>query len=124
MRAIGNKGEENWQIALQNPRNKNEFLTVIPLNNTAVATSGDYERYFDDSKKFHHIVNPKTGYSALELMSVTIITEKAIDADALATSVFVMGKEKGLELIESLDNVEGLIITQEKEIIKSNGFSS
>lgn len=122
MRAIGNKGKESWQIALQNPRKKNEHIAVIQLNNKAVATSGDYERYFDDSKEFHHIVDPRTGYSATELISVTIVADKAIDADALATAVFVLGKEEGLKLIESLENVEGLIITREKEIIKSKGF--
>ncbi len=119
MRAIGNKGEENWQIALQNPRNKKESITTIQLNNKAVATSGDYERYYDEDKEFHHIVDPRTGYSAQELISVTIITDKAIDADALATSVFVLGKEKGLELIENTKNTEGLIITSNKEIIKT-----
>jgi FAD:protein FMN transferase len=122
MRAIGNKGEDNWKIALQNPRNKKDSITTIQLNNKAVATSGDYERYFDDTKKFHHIVDPRTGYSATELISVTLLTDKAIDADALATSVFVLGKEKGLELIESLKETEGLIITSEKEIVKSSGF--
>jgi thiamine biosynthesis lipoprotein len=123
MRAIGNKGKDNWQIALQNPRKKREHIAIISINNKSLATSGDYERFYDDSKEFHHIIDPTTGYSAQELISVTIITDKAIDADALATSVFVLGKEKGLELIESLDNVEGLIITKEKEIIKSSGFT-
>ncbi len=122
MGAIGNKGKDNWQIALQNPREKQEYIAIISINNKSVATSGDYERFYDDNKEFHHIINPKTGYSATELISVTIITDKAIDADALATSVFVLGKEKGLKLIESWDNVEGLIITKEKEIVKSSGF--
>jgi thiamine biosynthesis lipoprotein len=124
MCAIGTKGDENWQIALQNPRDKKDYITIIQLNNRSVATSGDYERYFDENMTFHHIINPKTGYSATELISVTIVADKAMDADALATSVFVMGKEKGLALIESLDNVEGLIITKDKEIIKSSGISS
>jgi len=122
MRAIGNKGNENWQIALQNPRNKNDYIAIIPLNNKSVATSGDYERYFNENKTFHHIVDPRTGYSATELISVTIITDKAIDADALATSVFVLGREEGLELVESLDGVEGLIVTKEREIVRSKGF--
>ena len=122
MRAIGNKGEKNWSIALQNPRKKQNYIAAIQLNNKAIATSGDYERFFDDNKKFHHIVDPRTGYSATELISVTITADKAIDADALATSVFVLGKEKGLELIESIDNVEGLLITEDKEIVKSTGF--
>ncbi len=123
MRAIGNKGNQDWSIALENPRNKREHITIININNSAVCTSGDYERYFDDEKKFHHIVDPRTGYSATELISVTIITKKAIDCDALATSVFVLGKEDGLSLIKRLKNVEGLLITKDREIVKSTNFN-
>jgi thiamine biosynthesis lipoprotein len=123
MRAIGSKGDEDWRIALQNPRNKDEYITIIPLDNKAVATSGDYERYYDENKSFHHIVDPRTGYSAAELISVTIVADKAMDADAIATSVYVLGKEKGMELIERLDGVEGLAITKDKEIVRSSGFT-
>jgi len=123
MKAIGKKyASVNWNIALANPRNKDEFIAQIPISNKAIVTSGDYERYFNENKTFHHIVDPNTGYSALELMSVTITADNAFDADAISTSVFVLGKEKGLELIESLNNVEGLIIIKNKEIIKSSGF--
>ncbi len=122
MRAIGKKGMEDWSIALRNPRDKEDYITIIKLDNNSVATSGDYERYFDSEKKFHHIVDPRTGYSATDLISVTIIAGTALEADALATSVFVLGPEKGLELVESLDNVEGLLITKDREIIKSSGF--
>jgi len=123
IRVLGKKdGTKDWSIALRNPRSKNEYIAIIKLNNKSVATSGDYERYFDPDKEFHHIVDPRTGYSATELISVTIIADTAIEADALATSVFVLGPEKGLELIESLENVEGLLITKDREIIKSSGF--
>ncbi len=122
VRAIGNKGTSAWQVALQNPRDKSDYITIIPVDNNSVATSGDYERYFDESKKFHHIVDPRNGYSATSLISVTIISSTAMDTDAIATSVFVLGPINGLELIESLDSVEGLLITSEKEIIKSSGF--
>jgi len=122
VRAVGSKGSKAWQIALQNPRDKSDYITIIPIVNSSVTTSGDYERYFDDSKKFHHIVDPRSGYSATSLISVTIIAKEAMDADALATSVFVLGPEEGLELIEKLDGVEGLLITKDKEIIKSSGF--
>ena len=121
IRTIGNKGKEDWSIALRNPRDDQDYITIINLNNKAVATSGDYERYFVD-KTQHHIINPKTGKSALGIISVTILTDKAVDADALATSVFVLGANKGLALIESLSGVEGLLITENKEIIKSKGF--
>ncbi|MBU1704559.1 MAG: FAD:protein FMN transferase [Nanoarchaeota archaeon] len=122
MRALGDKNGKPWSIALQNPRDKNDYITLIELNGSAVATSGDYERYYDDEMQFHHIVDPRTGLSATSLISVTIIADSAEEADALATSVFVMGASSGMELIESLDDVEGLIITKEKEIIKSSGF--
>ena len=123
IRALGKKyASLDWSIALANPRDKEDYITIIKLADKAVVTSGDYERYFDSEKNFHHIVNPLTGYSATELMSVTILTDNAFDADAISTSVFVLGKEKGLELVVSLDNVEGMIITREKEIIKSSGF--
>lgn len=121
MRAIGLKyGGTEWNIALANPRNKKDYITTVNINDKAIVTSGDYERYFDENKSFHHIVDPRTGYSATELMSVTIIAESAFDADAISTSVFVLGKEKGMELIESIDNVEGILITREKKILKSS----
>ncbi|MBD3163594.1 FAD:protein FMN transferase [Candidatus Woesearchaeota archaeon] len=124
MRAIGRKyGSAGWSVALANPRNKDEYIEIIPISDKAIVTSGDYERFFNKNKSFHHIINPNTGYSASELISVTIIANNAFDADALSTSVFVLGKEKGLELIENLNNTEGLIITKEREIIKSTGFS-
>jgi FAD:protein FMN transferase len=122
MRALGKKPEGTWNIALADPRDMNNYITIIPLDNNAVSTSDDYERYFDDKLKYHHIINPETGYSATELISVTIVTNNAFDADALSTAVFVLGKEKGMELIESLPDVEGLIITKEREILRSSGF--
>ncbi len=122
MRAIGRKPEGVWNIAMEDPRDMSNYITIIPLDNNAVSTSGDYERYFDNKMEYHHIINPKTGYSATELISVTIVTDNAFDADALSTAVFVLGKEKGMKLIESLPGVEGLIITREREILRSSGF--
>jgi thiamine biosynthesis lipoprotein len=123
MRAIGVKElEQPWTIALKNPRNASEFITVIRLEDMAVATSGDYERYYFN-KSYHHIIDPKTGRSATGLISVTVVAPTATEADALSTTVFVMGKDKGLELVESIQGVEALIITSEKEIVRSSGFS-
>jgi FAD:protein FMN transferase len=122
MRALGKKPEGVWNVAVEDPRDMNNYITIIPLDNNAVSTSGDYERYFDDKMEYHHIINPKTGYSATELISVTIVTDNAFDADALSTAVLVLGKEKGMKLIESLPGVEGLIITREREILRSSGL--
>lgn len=124
IRAFGAPDKDGaWKVALQNPRNESDYITVIAVNDKAVATSGDYERYFVENKSAHHIVNPKTGYSATELISVTIISEKAIDADALATAVFVLGPERGISLINSIEQVGGLIITENRTIMKSSRFS-
>jgi FAD:protein FMN transferase len=123
MRSIGlKKGTEKWTIALNNPDDPLDYLELFNINNKAIATSGNYERYFDPLKKYHHIIDPRTGYSSQDIISVTIITDKAVRADALATGVYVLGVTDGLELIEKLDNVEGLIVTEEKIIYKSSGL--
>jgi thiamine biosynthesis lipoprotein len=124
MRAVGDKNGVPWEVALQNPRDKSEYITLIKLDNESVTTSGDYERYFfEDGKRVHHIINPKTGYSADECISVTVITKNCTDADALSTTVFVMGPERGKALLDEL-GVEGLIISSDKRVIKSNFFLS
>jgi len=123
MKALGKKaGNTDWTIALANPRDKEDYITIVKLSDKAIVTSGDYERYFDEDKDFHHIVNPKTGYSATELISVTVIGDSALDADALATSIFVMGRN-GIELVESIEGIEALLITKNKEIVRSSGFN-
>lgn len=117
-------GEGNeWTIGIQHPRERNELLGKILLNGTAVASSGDYEQYFEkDKKRFHHIINPVTGLPALETQAVTIITDNDIDADAYSTGIFVMGPEEGLKTIESLNNIEGLIVDSSGAVLKSSGF--
>ena len=123
MRAVGDKNGVPWKVALQNPRDKSEYITIIKLNNESVTTSGDYERYFfEEGKRVHHIIDPKTGYSADECISVTIITKNCTDADALSTTVFVMGPERGKALLDEL-GVKGLIISSDKQIIKSDLFA-
>jgi len=125
MAALGSKPEgKPWFIALVNPDDKTQSLANFNIANQAIATSGNYERYFDPEKEAHHIINPKTGYSARECISATVIAPNATQADALATSIFVMGPEAGVELIESLSNVECLIVgADRKTIYVSSGLS-
>lgn len=119
IRAIGT---QSWTIAIQHPRREDEWLGVIELENGAIATSGDYRRcFFLDGRRIHHIINPKTGLSADGCMSVTIITENCIDADALSTGVFVAGPDKGKELLDSL-GIKGLFISSDGELITSNSW--
>ncbi len=120
--ALGTKKDQKWRIALQNPRNPSQYITILYITDKAVTTSGDYERYFDENKSAHHILNPKTGRSATDCISVTVIADTAEKADALSTTIFVLGPEKGLALVESLDDVESLIIDKDRNIIKSSGL--
>lgn len=123
IRAIGGRTEEvPWRIALRNPENREECITVIELCDKAIATSGNYEGYFSEGAKMPHIVNARTGCVAQEMMSATVIAENAMDADALSTTIFVLGVEKGMELVERLNGVEALVITNDRRILRSSGF--
>ena len=124
------KGKNYWLIGLQNPQKTKdplgtgEILLTLKLKDSAVTTSGDYRRFaLIEGKRHSHIIDTKTGLSSAKLSSVTIITQNAIDADALATAVTVMGPEKGLELIEKIPNTEAILISlpPEYKIIKTTG---
>ncbi|MDI3487260.1 MAG: FAD:protein transferase [Methanolobus sp.] len=124
-RYIGTKPDGSlWRVGLQNPDKSGDAVTIMNIRDVAVATSGNYERYFSDEAKVSHIADPRTGYPSSNLISSTVIAKTAMDADALATSVFILGEKDGLAMIEKLDGVECLIITNDKKIIRSSGFSS
>lgn len=112
-----------WKVAITNPLNKNKAFALLPISNAAVATSGSYEKYVEfDGKKYTHIIDPRTGYPATGIISVTIFAPKGELADALATSVFVMGIEAGLDRINQLPNIECIIIDEKGNISKSNNI--
>lgn len=114
--------ERQFIIGIQHPREK-KLLGEAHLYNGAVATSGDYERFFiKDNVRYHHILDPKTGFPAMRSMAVTIIAKDPTMADALSTAVFVMGPKEGMELVERLDNVEGSIMGENGDIKVSKGF--
>lgn len=116
-----------WKIGIQNPRDiKGKYIGIVEVSDKAVITSGDYERYFEENgKRYHHIFDPNTGYPANSgLISATIITGLSIEGDALSTAVFVLGLEKGIELVESLEGVEGIFITEDKNIYVTSGLEN
>ena len=115
---------EKWQIGIQDPRDEDKIIDIIKVKDKAVATSGDYRRYFTlKGKRFSHIVNPKTGLTVQDVpMSVTIIGPDATTTDALSTGVFVLGPEEGMKLIESLPEVEGMIISEGMKKFTSQGW--
>lgn len=121
---LGSKPDgELWSVSLENPDNTSEKIVEFAFANKAIATSGNYYRYFDPTKEAHHIIDPRTGYSADSgCISSTIIADNATIADILATAVFVLGPQDGLKVVEGLDNVEAFIIDEEKNFHKSSGI--
>ena len=112
-----------WTIQIANPKNKEQSLGWLQLNNTAVVTSGDYERFVVfDGQRYAHIIDPRTGYPTTGIKSVTILCPDAEVADALATSVFVLGKEQGLALVNQLKGIECLIVTDENAVLTSTNL--
>lgn len=112
-----------WKVAITNPLNKNKAFALLPIENSAVVTSGDYEKYVNfNGVRYSHIIDPRTGYPATGIISVTVFAPKAELADALATSVFVMGKDIGLDRINQLPNIECIIIDDKGNIIKSKNI--
>jgi thiamine biosynthesis lipoprotein len=113
-----------WRVGLRNPDNKTDAITIIEISDMAVTTSGNYERFFNESARLSHISDPRTGMSSQSLISATVIASSAMEADVLATAVFVLGPVEGMELVERTENTEALLITPERQIIKSSGFDS
>lgn len=114
---------EKWRVAIQSPRDPQKWVAILEIEGGNVTTSGDYERYFEEEGKlFHHILDPQEGFPADELSSVTILAPDVVTADALSTAVFVLGKDKGLQLLESLEGIEGVIIDKQGEIFVSGGL--
>ena len=117
---LGDNAGKLWHIGIKHPRAENKMLSILPLADTAVSTSGDYERFFiEDGHRYHHILNPKTGMSVSSVQSVTILTDNSTYADALSTSVFVLGVEDGLKLVESLDNVSAILVDKDGKMFYS-----
>jgi thiamine biosynthesis lipoprotein len=125
-RVMGDRRGRPWMVGIKNPRADKVAIT-LPLDNVAVSTSGDYERYFIDDKgeRVHHIINPRTGKSpASGVNSVTIIGPAGMDTDALSTTVFILGVEKGLALINKLPGFDAVIITREGKVLYSQGLAA
>ncbi len=115
----------SWKIGLQHPRNPESLLASFSTSKKAIATSGDYQKYFElGGKRYHHILDPKTGHPSNGTMSATVIANNVMDADALATAVFVLGPEKGIVLLDSLNDMEGLIVDINGKVNSSKNINS
>ncbi|WP_444937044.1 FAD:protein FMN transferase [Microbulbifer sp. JMSA004] len=132
-RMLGDKQGQPWLVGIRHPREKSKNAAVIPLRDIAISTSGDYERYFIDEQqdRVHHIFNPSTGKPSTtseedtdKLISVSIIGPRGFDTDPLSTSVFVLGKEKGLALINRLPQFEAVVIDSNRKLFFSRGLEN
>ncbi len=123
IRAVGGKYDASpWSIGIRHPEEKDRLVAYYGLADGAIATSGGYEVYFDDAKLYTHLINPKTGYSPRHALSVTAAAGECMDADAVSTACFVLGREEGLALMRNL-GFKGLIVTEDGSIINiNNGF--
>lgn len=125
---IGTKPDgSHWRIGIQLPSpeaSRGTYLGIVEVSDLAVVTSGTYERYFEeDGIRYHHILDTDTGYPVRNsLESVTIITDVSMRADALSTAVFAMGLDAGRDFVETLDEVEALFVTKDKEVYFTSGM--
>jgi thiamine biosynthesis lipoprotein len=125
VRASGTKAKRQpWTIAVQDPSKNDRFPDLVHLTNASVATSGSYEVYFDRERRHHHIVNSQTGRSPIGSQSVSVMAPSAMAADALATTVFLMDPDDGIEFVGRLPGCECLIVDREGLHLKTRGWRS
>ncbi len=124
---VFSQSKDPVRIGIRHPRIPGDIIATIEINNQSIATSGDYERYFEqDGIRYHHIINPKTGYPDRKNISVTVIAKDAVTADVLSTTLFLMNPEKGIDLLKKYPGSEAIIyyFNENNEIIalKSEGM--
>lgn len=125
IRTSGERSDRKpWTIAIQDPHKKKHYPDIVRMRSGAIATSGNYEVYFDREKMFHHIVNPRTGLSPHADASVSVMAPTTMEADALSTTVFVMDQGEGIRFIDSLPRYTCLILSATGKIRKSRGWKS
>lgn len=124
-RVLGGRGDRPWVIGIRDPRRADGVIAKLPLVDAALSTSGDYERYFDeDGVRHHHILDPATGRSATAVRAVTVIGPDATTTEGVSKTVFIKGVRDGLKLIESLPDVDAVVVDAAGRLIYSAGLAS
>jgi FAD:protein FMN transferase len=122
-RIIGDRMGHPWLVAIRHPDNPNKVVTRIPLSDSAVSTSGDYERFFDEGGvRYHHIIDPHTGHSASKVRSATILAPTATQTDGMSKAAFVLGAEKALEIINRMPEYDAVFVLPDGRMLYSNGL--
>ena len=115
-------GDDPWQVAIQDPHDPRGSLGVVQLHGESLASSGDYVQYFTPDRRLNHTIDPRTGLSPRHSSGSSVRAPTAMDADALSTSVFVLGSRDGIALLDRLDGIEGMLVSKTGEIFASRGF--
>jgi thiamine biosynthesis lipoprotein len=113
-----------WKIAIEDPKKRGNYPDVVLMRDGAIATSGSYENFYNEDRTRHHIVDPSTGQSPLETVSVSVRAHSVMEADALSTAVFVMGPEAGSRLVRRTHGAEALVISSDNAQRRSQSWSS
>lgn len=123
-RVMGDRRGRPWTIGIRDPRQPDAVVALLPLEDTSISTSGDYERFFDeaDGTRFHHLIDPATGESPKGVSSVTILGEDGLTTEAFSKCVFVLGVDKGLQLIEAQHNVDAVVVDAAGSLHYSSGL--
>lgn len=125
IKVLGTKADgKPWRIGVQDPRNQQKLLGTLTVSDgTAIATSGDYQRYYEvDGKRYHHVLDPATGWPVWHARSVTVVTRSAFWADYYSTLLFVLPWEKAMDLVEKKDNLEMIYVTKDGTMHVSSGL--
>jgi FAD:protein FMN transferase len=122
----GRRGDRPWRLGIRDPRGPaDSSFAALDLTDGTFSTSGDYERFFmHEGRRYHHLLDPDLGVPARTSRSVTIVTTRAVIADALSTGVFILGGRAGMDVVERLPDVEAVIVTDRNEVLVSSGLRS
>ena len=122
-RLLGDRLGRPWLVGIRDPANSEDVIAMLPLQDEALSTSGDYERFFiEDGVRYHHIIHPSTGKSTNEVRSASILGADATTTDALSTSVLILGIKAGLQLLNDLQGIEGVMVDQQGMLYYSEGL--
>ena len=124
MYVSGRRGDRRWRVGIRDPRgSRSDFFAMAEIEDATFSTSGDYERFvIKDGKRYHHIIDPRTGYPATRCRSVTVMAKNAVTAEGLTKGIFILGAEAGMKLIEKLPGVEAVIVDADNVVHVSKGL--
>jgi thiamine biosynthesis lipoprotein len=123
-RIVGDRFGKPWVVGIRHPDHKDQVILRMPLVDTAISTSGDYERYFDEGgQRYHHIIDPHTGHSASKVRSATVLAPTATRTDGLSKTAFVLGPEKAIEIYNRLDDVDAVLVGPDGKVYYTKGLA-